>query len=324
MPKVSVIIPVYNVEKYLAECLNSICRQTLRSIEIICVNDGSTDGSAKILAEYKRKDKRFRVITQENRGLSTARNIGIRQAQGDYIYFMDGDDILELNALNILWQKSQVNNLDILYFDGRVIFEDKRTAKRQKWYKGFYVRQKEYSEVTSGQELFVKMKINGEYRHSQCLQFIRKAYLKRLKLFYHEGIYHEDVAFNLQAMLQAERVSHIKKKFFIRRVRANSIITQKINYKHFYGRFSGYIDMLNFIIVNNIREPLVFSELTEGLSAAISAYDLLTRIEKKKINTFLPLERYLFDTLICDEHKFKRFFVWFLQKIKDIIRSWLN
>jgi glycosyltransferase involved in cell wall biosynthesis len=324
MPKVSVIIPVYNVEKYLAECLNSICGQTLQDIEIICVNDGSTDGSAKILAAYRKKDQRLKVITQKNRGLSAARNIGIQQARGNYIYFMDSDDILELNALDVLWQKSQANNLDILYFDGRVIFEDKRTASRQKWYKDFYIRQKEYSEVTSGQELFVKMKTNGEYRHSQCLQFIRKAYLKRLKLFYHEGIYHEDVAFNLQTMLQAKRVNHIKKEIFIRRVRTNSIITQKINYRHFYGRFSSYIDMLSFILVNNIREPLVFSELMEGLNAAISTYDLLTKAEKKKTNTFLPLERYLFDALIYNKHRFKRFFVWFLQKIKDIIRSWLN
>jgi len=95
MPKISVIIPVYNTEKYLAECLDSVVNQTLQDIEIICVNDGSTDGSLAILEEYAEKDSRIKIIQQKNQGAGEARNKGIKTAQGEYIAFIDSDDFLE-------------------------------------------------------------------------------------------------------------------------------------------------------------------------------------------------------------------------------------
>ena len=97
-PEISIIIPVYNVEKYLDECLNSAANQTFENIEIICVNDGSTDGSLEILESHASKDKRIRIISQENKGVSSARNEGLDAARGKYIYFMDSDDYMDLNA----------------------------------------------------------------------------------------------------------------------------------------------------------------------------------------------------------------------------------
>ena len=92
MPKVSVIIPVYNVEKYLKQCLDSVVNQTLKDIEIICVNDGSTDNSLEILEEYAQKDNRIIIISQENQGQSVARNIALEKATGEYVGFVDSDD----------------------------------------------------------------------------------------------------------------------------------------------------------------------------------------------------------------------------------------
>ena len=94
MPKISVIIPVYNVEKYLAECLTSVVNQTFKDIEIICVNDGSTDNSPKILEEFAQKDSRIKIINQENQGMSCARNAGLAVATGEYITFVDSDDYI--------------------------------------------------------------------------------------------------------------------------------------------------------------------------------------------------------------------------------------
>ena len=99
MPRVSVIIPVYNTERYLTQCLESIVSQTLEDIEIICVNDGSKDGSADILRDYARRDRRVIVIDQPNQGLSAARNAGASAAAGDYLYFLDSDDYIERDAL---------------------------------------------------------------------------------------------------------------------------------------------------------------------------------------------------------------------------------
>ena len=92
MIKVSVVIPVYNAEKYLCECLDSAAGQTLRDVEILCIDDGSTDNSAAVVAQYIKKDPRIRLIRQENSGSGAARNRGIRTARGEYIAFLDADD----------------------------------------------------------------------------------------------------------------------------------------------------------------------------------------------------------------------------------------
>ena len=111
--KVSVIVPVYNVEKYLCECMDSIINQTLDDIEIICVNDGSTDNSLEILEEYAQKDSRVKVITIENSGLSIARNYGIQHAQGEYIGFVDSDDYIDSTMYEKLYISCVQNNLDL-------------------------------------------------------------------------------------------------------------------------------------------------------------------------------------------------------------------
>ena len=125
--KISVIIPVYNVEKYLSRCLDSIILQTYENLEIICVNDGSTDNSAKILADYAQKDKRIRIITQENKGLSGARNSGVAVMSGDYFTFIDSDDWLQLGTyqkfINVLQKEKQT--IDIFVFNGFQYLWDK-------------------------------------------------------------------------------------------------------------------------------------------------------------------------------------------------------
>ena len=113
MIKVSVIVPVYNVEKYLKRCLDSLVNQTLSDIEIICVNDGSTDGSAQILEEYAQKDNRIKVITQINSGVSEARNVGIKQATGEFIGYVDPDDFIEPVFYEKLYNSAVENNCDI-------------------------------------------------------------------------------------------------------------------------------------------------------------------------------------------------------------------
>ena len=112
--KISIIIPVYNVEKYLHECLDSIINQTFKDLEIICVDDGSTDKSSEILEEYEQKDKRFTVISQPNKGVSAARNRGMQQAKGKYIMFVDSDDYIASNACELIYNSAEEKRCDIL------------------------------------------------------------------------------------------------------------------------------------------------------------------------------------------------------------------
>ena len=113
MLKFSIIIPVYNVENYLEKCLDSVINQTIKDTEIICINDGSTDNSLKILEEYSKKDSRIKIITKENGGQATARNLGIKEAQGEFISFIDSDDFIKEDMLEKLYTKAKNNNLDI-------------------------------------------------------------------------------------------------------------------------------------------------------------------------------------------------------------------
>ena len=117
LPKVSVIVPVYNTEEFLCECLDSITTQTLKEIEIICINDGSTDNSLSILQEYKQKDSRIIVLTQENKGAGNARNAGLNIAKGEYLSFLDSDDYFCCTMLRKAYNKAIKNNADVIVFD---------------------------------------------------------------------------------------------------------------------------------------------------------------------------------------------------------------
>lgn len=122
-PFVSVIIPVYNVEKYIHQCIDSVINQTLKNIEIICINDGSEDASFSILQEYAQKDSRIILLNQKNLGVSVARNKGIKIARGKYIMFVDSDDWIESNAIELAYKLILEKNVDILAF-GYNIYEN--------------------------------------------------------------------------------------------------------------------------------------------------------------------------------------------------------
>ena len=121
-PKVSIVVPVYNVEKYLRECLDSLVNQTLEDVEIICVNDGSTDSSLQILEEYASKDSRIKIFNQKNQGVSAARNFGIKNVNGKYLTFVDADDWIELNALEILYKTIEERKTEMLIFSFKNYF----------------------------------------------------------------------------------------------------------------------------------------------------------------------------------------------------------
>ncbi|MBM6854701.1 glycosyltransferase family 2 protein [Mediterraneibacter glycyrrhizinilyticus] len=133
MPLVSVIIPVYNVEKYLRQCLDSVTAQTLSDIEIICVNDSSTDGSLSILEEYAEKDDRIRVVTQQNGGAGAARNRGLSMASGKYLSFLDSDDFFEPDMLELAYRKAEEDRADFVVFNSNQYYTDKEKFVEVAW-----------------------------------------------------------------------------------------------------------------------------------------------------------------------------------------------
>lgn len=236
-PKISVIIPVYNVEPYLRECLDSVVNQTLRDIEIICVNDGSTDNSGAILAEYAALDGRITVITQENRGLSAARNVGMDAATGKYIYFIDSDDYIDLDALEVLYDRAEELKLDVLCYDFTNFCDG---IEGEPW----QLVRREYGGVQRGTALLKQMRDENAYAISVWAMLFRHNYLKKIGMRFREGMIYEDITFTAFALLSAERASHIGRKLYHYRMRPNSIITTALSVKNIHGYLMAFQDAL--------------------------------------------------------------------------------
>lgn len=213
----SIIIPVYNVEKYLRACLDSVIAQSFQEWEAVCVNDGSSDGSLTILEEYAAKDGRFRVVNQPNGGLSAARNAGMDAVKGDYILFLDSDDWLEPNALEVL--ASNLDGEDMLCFSGRRFFEsDGKYRLPDRLEKRIY---------PSGMDYYNENALLHRDFAFVCvvLRLYKRSFLVENGLRFKEGILHEDDLFTPLACCYARNVSVIEDCLYNYRVRANSITT---------------------------------------------------------------------------------------------------
>ncbi len=268
--KVSVVIPVYNTGAYVAEAVGSVCKQSLKEIEIICINDGSTDDSPDVLKKCAELDERISVWTQENAGVSCARNEGIRLAKGRYIYFMDSDDVLAENALTLLTEKADAEKLDVLYFDADVICDD--ICMQDEAIKFNYRRSEDYSAVYPGPVLFQLMSDNGDFIPTPWSQMLRREHIIKFGTFFHPGVIHEDNAFTFEAVMNAERASHLAQPLFFRRIRENSIMTSEVSFKNVYGYFVSCLDMLR-----------VFNEMESSLPNSVKSA-ALARISQNLIN----------------------------------------
>ena len=230
-PKVSIIIPVYNTEAYVRQAIESILQQTLQELEVIVVNDGSTDGSAAILHELARKDGRVQVVEQENQGQSVARNTGLSRAKGRYIYFMDSDDLLEADALSQCYDRCEAESLDFVFFDADNFCENETAEFFFNYKRTGHLRQGVYS----GIDMLNIQLGTFQYTCSVCLNVIRRELLTRLSLRFHPGILHEDQLFTTLMYLQASKVSFISQPFFHRRVRRNSVMTSRFAWRNMEG-----------------------------------------------------------------------------------------
>ncbi|CEP97135.1 glycosyltransferase [Paraclostridium sordellii] len=236
MIKVSIVVPVYNVEKYLKESLDSAVNQSLKDIEIIVVNDGSTDNSQEILKVYEEKYSNLKVINQENKGLSGARNTGIAECKGEYIYFLDSDDYIDLNSMEYCYNEAKKDNLDILTFDADTFLDGKLSVdeiNKEEFYRENLIE----SKTMSGEEFYVYSNQKGAYRAPVWLNFYKREFIEKNNLIFYEGIVHEDEIYTSKSFILAKKIKYIPKRFFFRRVRENSIMTRKIDESRIKGNY---------------------------------------------------------------------------------------
>lgn len=252
---VSVIVPIYNGQKYLQRCLNSLYEQTLQPIQIICVNDGSTDGSAEILSENLRRHPDILVLTQANKGLSSARNAGLEIASGEYIDFLDCDDMLQPCALEKLYARAIDQQLDMLLFDGESVFENAALSEALSRYKDLYrTKIRLRNAVSSGEKLFVQLMEGNSYRSSACLYLIRRSFLQSLDLRFSPGLLYEDNAFTLQCLLQANRAAVDATPYYLRSVHTESIITMRKDYLHAKSYYLAQHQIQQFLLIKPVCE----------------------------------------------------------------------
>ena len=229
MPKVSVIIPVYNVEKYLGECLDSILGQTLKNIEVICVDDGSTDRSAAILEDYASKDSRVLTFKQANAGAFRAREVGVKASKGEFLYFMDADDLLEPCAFEELCGLAERENLDQVIFASSVFCEADISAETAKWAKtlfGYYsVPSALCGKVMPGMDLMSAMVRMDKFHVSPPLRIIRASVIKDNRYGFPDARSRADNYFTPISLYYSRRAVAVGDRYYRRRVREDSITT---------------------------------------------------------------------------------------------------
>lgn len=239
MCKVSVIVPVYNNEQYIGKCLDSVISQTLQDIEIICVDDCSTDSSRIILAEYVKRDRRIKVLyNDKNEGLSFSRNKAVNEACGEYIQFLDSDDYLSGNdVLRKLYCISFANRLDVLK-EGCFLLEDGAL-------KYYYQYPKHITDkILSGREMLYYLEYYGVCARVAISNFVRLDFIRENAISFYNGILHEDILYTYDLYYYAQRAMCVNMYIYVYVKHENSLTTQPKRLRHIKGFLVSMNEML--------------------------------------------------------------------------------
>ncbi len=234
--KVSVIVPVYNVEKYLRKCLDSLVNQTMKDYEVILVNDGSTDSSQSIIDEYKQKYSCIKAFKKENGGMSSARNLGLQYATGEYIAFVDSDDYVEVFFLEKMYEKAKSDNSDVVICD--------------------------YYALNEEEKRYIKCHMNYspdekiEYLISPPMvwsKLIKKEIMDQVK--FTEGIYYEDLDICIRLFPFVNKISFVEEPLYDYYLQhSGSIMTQKTFNNHLLDIFTVLENSKKMLEENYLRE----------------------------------------------------------------------
>ena len=267
MPKVSVIVAVYNVEKYLRQCLDSLVNQTLQDIEILCINDGSTDSSLEILNEYAKNDQRIKIFTKENEGQAVARNFGITQANGEYIAFVDSDDWCELDMYEHLYNEAKKIDAELVEcncYHYNDMLEKKFVS--QKKLKGI-----PYGKSFNWLDLSDKALVFENSPVAPWNKLCKTAFVRDNDLKFGLARFAEDAYFTLRIRVLASKIVHLDKYLYNYRIREGSTIKTLYNYN-----FSNQINMVketkDFIVAQGIFEILEKGFISHAVGQLATVY----------------------------------------------------
>jgi len=275
-PIISVIVPVYNAELYLKRCINSITTQTYQKLEIILINDGSTDNSLNICHELAQTDKRIKVINQKNRGVSYTRNQGINKATGEYLLFVDSDDFIDTNYINKMYQELKNNHYEIV-ISGMTFCDEKENIIKKELYK------KENQELKL--DNIIDDVINTLYFCSACKTIISKKLITNNNLQFNEELsYGEDFSFSYQLLKRASKIGYLSDTGYYYRQNSTSL-THKTNIEKIKKYFSD-----NLVVFSQFdNSTLVANRVYTKLNITIRKIASIEKINYKKFKS-LTLE----------------------------------
>lgn len=220
----SIVVPVYNVENLLERCVNSLVNQTYKNIDIILVNDGSTDGSGRLCDEFENKYENIRTFHKKNGGLSDARNIGIESARGEYIIFVDSDDYIDLNTCHNFYNIIKKRKPDILVGSAKKVLKENIVNMEHSY---------QDNEAFIEGKKFLEIELSNKTMHmAACLNLYNKKFLFDNNLRFKKGILHEDEEFVPRAFLRARKIISTNIFFYFYVIREGSITSQKNQLKN--------------------------------------------------------------------------------------------
>ncbi len=326
--KISVIIPVYNGEEFLEDCLNSVLNNTYKNIEIIVINDGSTDKTSEILKKYQNYN--FKIIEQENSGVSQARNTGLKTATGDYIMFLDADDIINNDYLESLIKTLHKNKLDII----------------KSSYGNFKITTKNIELISYFKDNYYEIKhddidnifINTTKLNSSCMQLIDINLIKNYQIYFSENIgFGEDFIFTYTLFKKAKRIGYLNNNGYLCRINNQSASrTGKIkkqiknsidcinayqilvNKHNVYKVYKKILLHINYLIRNIEIKNITFETYKRELSILFNSVEW-EKLKKVSINfKEIPFKNRLFFQLIYNE-KYEK--IWFFTKIYALLKK---
>lgn len=252
----SIIIPCYNIEEYIASTIKSVLNQSYQNWELILVNDGSKDNTLNIIKEFKKKEKRITVINQNNKGVSSARNIGLKKAEGEFIFFLDGDDFIRPD---LLFKANKIFNenpdVDIFSFGFNIVNKKNQVIKS-------YTYDDKDGHIFSSND-FMNLYLTKKIRQTMCSFIVKKEVLDKNKIYFSKNIsYGEDQEVQLKSVFHSNKIFYSSKPFFEYLQRENSAVNNNISIKR--------IDLIK--VISSLREYFMSNKIDNELLKDLNNY----------------------------------------------------
>ena len=297
IPAISIIIPVYNVEKYLEECLDSLLSQSLNNIEILCINDGSTDRSLDILQQYAKKDIRLKILNQQNSGSGIARNKGMEQAKGDYLVFLDSDDFFDPTFIEEMYSRALQTESDVVicnFFE----FDNTKKIANAKTVDPLFLALSEKSFFSPEQ---ISENIFNIFSFSPWNKIYRRRFIQKQQICYQSLSSCNDLFFTCSALAVAERISVVNKNLvYWRTNRPDSITTLRKTSLSITNAYKAWKKVKSFLEENFLYEK--FRKSFVNASSESFLYELNCLTLTNQIKTLYLLKSEWFKNLDLTGH----------------------